>query len=397
MQRLRIVASGYIGLIAAGGVAWDYVQYPAGLAALGHDVFYVEDTQLTPVQRKGDGQKKWGDCAGNVAYLRGVMEAFGLRKRWAYRDELAGEWFGLSAEAVREICRTADVFINVSCASHLRDEYRRIPARVLVDSDPMYTQINYLAQSMFMPGRPGSRELLEGHTHHFTFGERIGADDCRVPECGFRWRTTRQPICLSRWTARELPARSDAAFTTVMHWNAAPPLRYDGETWGQKEVEFRKIIGLPGAVAGVPLAVAVGHRPGTPFPVREATRHGWRVLDARALVHEAGAYQSFVEESRGEFSIAKETYVKARTGWFSGRSACYLAAGRPVVAQDTGWSSCLPEGCGLLAFDDLESAADALRRVVAEPGRHARAARAVAEECFDSRRVLADMLAQVGA
>ncbi len=392
MERLRIIVGGFLGLLPAGGVTWDYVQYPVGFAALGHDVYYVEDTRLWPVYQPGGGG---ADCSSNVGHLAGVMDAFELADRWAYRDEASGRLFGLGDAELREVCRTADVFINVSCSTAIRDEYASIPARALIDSDPMFTQIQCLSQGAFTPGAGGMSELVAWHTHHFTFGEGIGAADCRIPDCGVSWRPTRQPICLDRWPASPPPEGPDAPFTTVMNWTAGQPLTYGGETWGQKDVEFLRLVDLPGAVPAVPLAVAVGQTTGAPFPAEAARRAGWQVLDPAACAPDWRSYRAFIRGSRGEFSVAKETYVKARTGWFSCRSACYLAAGRPVVAQETGWSRRLPTGRGLFAFDDHEGAAEALARVAADPAAHGRAARAIAEEFFDSDRVLTDLLARL--
>lgn len=401
MKKLRIIVGGYIGLLPAGGITWDYVQYPAGFAALGHDVFYVEDTRLWPIYQTAGSD--WGDCSANVAHLKSVSESFGLAGRWAYRDEASGECFGLTEAALREVARTADVFVNVSCSTFLRDEYRQIPLRVLVDSDPMFTQIQYLSQQMFTPGEPSLRESLEGHTHHFTFGENVGASDCRMPDCGnIRWRPTRQPVCLEHWGATALPETTGvraAAFTTLMNWTAAKPLDYAGETWGQKDVEFRRFFQLPARVPEIPLAVAVGQTggAGAPFPAAEASAAGWQVLDPAQVAPDWRAYRDFIHRSSGEFSVAKETYVKARTGWFSCRSACYLASGRPVVTEETGWSKYLPNDCGLLAFADEDGAVEALQRVAAEPERHARAARRIAAEHFDSNRVLTRMLVEAEA
>jgi hypothetical protein len=397
MERLRIIVGGYTGLLPAGGITWDYVQYPAGFAGMGHDVFYIEDTRLWPIYQPAGSD--WGDASASVAYLKSVMEAFGLRDRWAYRDEASGRCFGMTEAEVREVARTADVFVNISCSTFMRDEYRRIPRRALVDSDPMFTQIQYLSQQMFTPGEPGLRELVDAHNFHFTFGENVGAPDCLMPLCGIRWRPTRQPVCLSRWQPAVLPVSNDEsrAYTTLMNWTAAKPLVYAGEKWGQKDVEFRRFFHLPSRVEETALAVAVGQTGGAgePFPFDEAREAGWRVLEPAAHASDWRAYQTFIARSRGEFSVAKETYVKARTGWFSCRSACYLAAARPVITQETGWSKYLPSDCGLLAFEDEDGAIDALRRVEAEPARHSRAARRIAEEHFDSRRVLGEMLAQM--
>ena len=394
--RLRIVVGGFLGLLPTGGVTWDYVQYPLGLAALGHDVFYLEDTRLWPVYDVHGGA---GGCRAGVQYLESVMQAFGFADRWAYLDEASGECYGLPRRRLREMCRSADVFVNISCATYMRDEYLRIPARALVDSDPMFTQIQYAAHVAFTPGESTMRDAVAAHTHHFTFGENIASSDCRIPWCGVAWKPTRQPICLNHWPPRALPVDGSAAFTTVMNWTAGRPLEFENERWGQKDVEFLRVLPLPRAVPAATFAVAVGRTGGTKgtFPRAEIERLGWQVLEPAACVPDWRSYRSFIRRSRGEVSVAKETYVKARTGWFSGRSACYLATGRPVITQETGWSRYVPAGEGLLAFADLAGAVDAVERVCADPTRHARAAREVAAECFDARRVLADLLRQVGA
>ncbi|MEJ7577427.1 MAG: hypothetical protein WKF74_10535 [Pyrinomonadaceae bacterium] len=395
MSKLRIIVGGYLGLLPAGGITWDYVQYPAGFAAMGHDVYYIEDTKVWPIYQTAGSD--WGDASASVAHLKMVMEAFGLAGNWAYRDEASGECFGLTEKEVREVARTADVFVNISCSTFMRDEYNQIPVRALVDSDPMFTQIQYLSQQMFTPGEPGLRALVDAHTHHFTFGENVGASECRIPHCDIRWRPTRQPICLDRWTVEGQSLAIDAAYTTLMNWTAAPPLSFEGETWGQKDVEFRRFITFPEAVREIPLTVAVGQTggAGAPFPTEEAKMNGWQVCDPNVCAPDWRAYQKFINDSRGEFSLAKETYVKALTGWFSCRSACYLAAGRPVVTQDTGWSKHLPHDCGLLAFDDAKGAAVALREVEADHGKHSRRARRIAEEFFASDRVLGRMLSEL--
>lgn len=395
--RLRIVVGGYLGLAPAGGLAWDYLHYPLGFAGLGHDVFYVEDTRLWPVYQAGGGGD---DCAASVAFLAAAMELVGLGERWAYRDEVSGRCFGMTEARTREVCRTADVLVNVSCASVLRDEHASVPVRILLDTDPMFTQIQHAeAGEGFTPGGSGIRALVAGHTHHFTFGESVGADGCRIPACGVAWRPTRQPVVLREWPAAPLPSAPEAAFTTLMNWTAGRPLRHAGETWGQKDVEFLRFAGLPLRVPTLPLAVAVGQTggAGAPFPAEMARSRGWTILDPNLCAPDPPRYRAFIQGSRGEVSVAKETYVKAGTGWFSCRSACYLASGRPVVTQETGWSRHVPSGEGLFAFRTLDEAAAALETVASAPARHARAAREVAEAHFDSAVVLRRLLADAGA
>ncbi len=391
----RIVVSGYVALLQAGGVTWDYLQYVLGLAAMGHDVFYIEDTRLWPVYQQPTDDA--GDCSTNVAYLAGVMPAFGLDARWAYRDEASGETFGLSASRVDEILRSADVLLNISCATPLRDAYMGIPARVLIDSDPMFTQIQAHNAEGFTPGAGVMRAAVQAHTHHFTFGEAFGQPGCRMPVGDVAWHPTRQPICLDRWTPSPMQDGDLATFTTVMNWSAARPLQWDGEEWGQKSVEFELVFGVPSRFRARPLSLAVGQTEGDAVPVARLQGAGWCLLDPAIVAGTADAYREFIAQSFGEFSVAKEAYVKGNTGWFSCRSACYLASGRPVVTQDTGWSSIIPAGEGLLSFTDLDSAVGALERVVGDPARHGARAREIAEEFFDSRAVLGRLLDAVSS
>ncbi len=394
MNRLRIVVGGFAGLMPAGGVSWDYLQYPLGFLAMGHDVFYIEDTRLWPnYQVSANGHP---DCSPNVAYLDRVCRQFGLADRWSYRDEVTGAWFGVSESRVAEVLRTADVLINVSAATSLNEGYLRIPVRVMIDSDPMFTQIQYVNAEGFTPEASGMRSAIESHTHHFTFGEAIGRPECRIPSAGVNWHATRQPICLDQWTPTPPPG-GEAGFTTVMNWSAARKLEWGGETWGQKDIEFEKVMALPARFVRRSLSVAMAQTGGHRFPVERLTANGWRILDPELLAPTPDAYRNFISCSLGEFSVAKETYVKANTGWFSCRSACYLASGRPVVAQDTGWSALLPSGEGLMAFTSLAEAAAALEQVSANPPYHGRRAREIAEEFFNSHVVLGNLLRTVGA
>jgi len=382
---MRIVVGGYLGFyLPAGGVAWDYLQYPLGLLELGHDVFYLEDTGLWPVFQGEAGVE------GTLNHLAAVMSWAGLAGRWAYRDEQSGAWCGLPENHVKEIWRTADLFINVSCANTLRDETLAVPKRALIDSDPMFTQVQIIQDCSLVSAEGGVRAAIDAYTHHFSFGESIERLGCRIPPTGHQWYPTRQPVCLNRWPVT--PPPTQAPFTTVMNWSAVGDMNYGGEVWGQKNREFETFMELPNLVAPIQLAIAMARGNNVSFPEERIRLAGWTLLDPEACAGNWLQYQRFLAESMGEFSVAKHTYVKSHSGWFSCRSACYLASGRPVVTQDTGWSDCLPNGEGLLAFRTQEEAAEALRRVAMEPERHGRSARAIAEECFDSRRVLQNLL-----
>lgn len=388
MKKLRIIVGGYIGLYPTGGVTWDYIQYPLGLKLMGHDVYYIEDTlQYSRFQSKG---KPWQDVSDCVEYLNVTMEKFGFKDKWAYRDVASGNCFGLTLERIKELCKTADIFINISASTILREEYLKIPTRILIDSDPMFTQIEYFNECKVETiDQLKIKFILENHTHLFTFGENIGNDNCQIPVFNFNWIPTRQPICISYWlnkTQMNFPLK----FTSVMNWSVRPDLIYDNKKWGQKNTEFENFIEIP------------AHFPESEFEVqitgiteekkKEITKKGWKILNPLQTLMNADAYQLFISSSSAEFSVAKETYVKSNSGWFSCRSACYLAAGKPVVTQETGWSKYIPSGNGLFAFTDLSSAIEAIDAVRSNTLLHSKVAKEIAWEFFDSKTVLTKML-----
>ncbi|MDQ3983352.1 MAG: hypothetical protein M3271_11800, partial [Actinomycetota bacterium] len=335
---LRIVVTGLIAQHPhLGGVAWDYVQYPAGLAGLGHDVYYFEDSGQWPYNLDG-GQSgdDWiaRDCTPNVKHLADVMERFGLGERWAYRFPPDGTWYGLDDSRRSDVIQTADLLLNVSGTLEHPDRYRSAARLAYIDSDPVFTQVRLLAgpDALGLPPEDVREERkfrarVDAHDVHFTFGETLP-----LRETGHDWRPTRQPILLSEW--RPDAAHTDV-FTTVMSWTSYNPLVHGGHTYAQKDVELSRFLDLPRRVGRPPLAVAVNPtshanwesattNDGTAAEILE--RNGWHVLDARGVCRDLDSYRGFVESSAGEWSVAKNGYVVGRPGWFSCRSACYLAA-----------------------------------------------------------------------
>jgi hypothetical protein len=393
MERLRIIVGGFIGLFPTGGAAWDYAQYPLGLKQLGHDVYYIEDTMLYPIYQKDGGA--WDDATQCIENLKATMEHFGMDGRWAYRDIASGKSFGMSESQILDCCQSADVFINISCSTYLRDEYLKIPCRILIDSDPMFTQMQYAMEQASAEESKAwtTKQMLENHTHLFTFGENIGNTDCRIPTFDFRWLTTRQPICLSYWKGTSNGHRNKA-FTSIMNWSGRKKLLYGDEEWGQKDIEFEKFKSIPSLVRSADFEVVINKplNKESLFNALEFESLGWSILEPEKVVGNLNAYRQFIINSRAEFAIAKETYVKANSGWFSCRSACYLAAGNPVVAQETSWSKYIPSGKGVFAFDNIPAAIDAVERIMAEPEKQSHAAEEIAHAYFDSNRVLTDML-----
>ena len=388
MKKLKIIVGGYIGLYPTGGVTWDYIQYVIGFQLLGHDVYYIEDTnQYSRFQTLG---KAWDDASDSIDYLRKTMAYFGFQHKWAYRDIASGVCYGLSLSQLNEICRTADIFINISASTFLRDEYLAIPCRILIDSDPMFTQIDYFNEMKNKDtDRYKMKFVVENHTHLFSFGENIGRKDCKIPSFDFTWIPTRQPICMDYWPVQQT-AVGDIVFTSVMNWSVKKPCIYDKQEWGQKNVELEKFILIPQRFREANFKVMITGI--VPEKETEITNAGWQLSDPLQLVTNAADYQSFINSSTAEFSVAKETYVKSNSGWFSCRSACYLAAGKPVITQDTQWSKYIPSGNGLFAFTDVPSAIEALYEVKANIAKHSKAAREIATAYFDSNKILNELL-----
>ena len=381
---MRIIVTGLVGQYAFGGVAWDYLQYVAGFRQLGHEVFYLEDTEAWPYDPINATIS--ADCSYNVRYLSEVMQRLDLGNQWIYRNAADGTYHGVSETTAKAFCASADLFVNVSGCGWLRPEYLAIPKKIFIDSDPMFTQIGLALGMQEVINRIGA------HDFHFTFAEHINAPDCRVPHGGLKWIPTRQPVVLDWFPVPTTPPRD--VFTTVMNWVSYKPSEYAGETWGQKDIEFRKFLDLP-ARTPQKFEIAMGRGQGQQRPTELIRHHGWEIIEPDEALPDPWTYRDYLRNSKGEWSVAKEGYRKSRSGWFSCRSACYLALGRPCVLQDTGWSAHYPTGTGLFAFATVDEAQAGITAINADYAKHAAGARAVAEKMFDARQVLGDMLKQI--
>ena len=386
-----IIVGGFLGLIHSGGSVWDYIQYPLGLHLMGYNVYYIEDTEIYPIY----GQD-WKDITPTIERLKKIMKYFNLDNRWIYRDIATNLFYGKSKKEYIEICNQADIFVNVSCANVIRDEYLKIPVRILMDTDPMFTQIQIATGQSFTSSKSSLKKLAALHTHHFSFGENINSVDTLIPETGHRWKETRQPVCIDYWERLRIN-NPDFPFTTLMNWKAGKSLIYGHQSWGQKDITFPTIIGIPGKINNERFKIAGGQTGSEKDfeAFKQLKDSGWELVSSETASGNHIQYQQFISNSKAEISVAKETYVKAKTGWFSGRSANYLATGKPVIAQDTGWSKYYPCGNGLYSFTNQMEAIDAVKEISFNWYLQSKAASEIAHGYFDHNKVLKEMLGSV--
>jgi len=385
---LRIIVAGLIARYPIGGVAWDYLQYAAGFERLGHEVCYHEDTREWPYQPVAEDLVATGDYSAK--FLQDLFSFYtpDMVDRWHY-CHLNETSFGMSRSAFKEFSRTADFFINVSGASFIPDDLSPHCIKLFVDTDPGYNQIRMVGCPLSAGKINHWCEAIAEHDMHFTLAENINSPDCEIPKVGINWVPTRPPAVLDFWSdIARTPAQGGAPWTTVMNWSDFKhKLYYEGQEYGSKGTEFEKILDLPDRIER-PLKVALAGESGRPL----LERHGWSHCNGPFVTLTPRRYQDFLFRSRGEVSIAKNVYVALHSGWFSCRSICYLASGRPTVLQDTGFSRLLPIGEGVIAFNTLDEAAAGIEAVEADYERHSHAAIAFADEFFCAEKVLRKIL-----
>jgi hypothetical protein len=392
MSRLRIAVTGLAVTYPFGGVFWDYVQYVLGCFHLGHDILYIEDTgQWVYDPDAGTFVENGSRNAASFASHLSLLEP-GLANCWFYRDG-SGACYGRSWADVVEYCRHADLFIHLSASCWMRDEYMRAARVAFVDSDPMYTQKPLAATESELDQR--DREyltLLGRHARHFTFGENVGKSDCLIPQGPFQWMPTRQPVVLDAFLGHEVPVQSRRrTLTTVASWEPSQdgPVVAGRKYYG-KSAEFERFITLPQGLA-LPIEVAMSGR----APAGRLAESGWGLRDPLPVSRDPWVYREYLANSAGELSVAKHAYVASGSGWFSCRTACYLALGVPAIVQETGFSQNIPCGEGLFSFSTIEDAQEAVEAVASRPEIHASAAREIAREYFDSGRVITRLIHEV--
>ncbi len=376
-----------MGQVPFAGMAWQVLHHLEGFRRLGHDVFYVEDTGIWPFDPEQNRISAESGYANRFIERMLQWCGGGFTGRWAYRSAPEnGRLSGMSESDLASLYDRADILINLTGATELRDRQLDTPVRIFLETDPGLRQIEAAK------GKAKTLALLNAHTHHFTYAENIGQPICGIPTGLFRYHPTRPPVIVEWWETSRRPGN---CFTTVGNWKqTGKDIEWNGEiyTWS-KHHSFMKFIGLPERIDQcVELALSkVGQT-----TVELLHSRGWRISNSVALSLDILPYRDYVQASRGEFTVAKEQYARLKTGWFSDRSVCYLAAGRPVITQNTGFESVLPAGEGLFAFETMEEIVSAFEAVQADYDRHSRAASAVARDYFRAEKVLEKLLLDIG-
>jgi hypothetical protein len=374
-----------MGQVPFAGMAWQVLHHLEGFRRLGHDVFYIEDTgswPFDPIQNR-----VVPDSSYAVQFIQRILNWCGLEGRWAYRSAPQnGRVFGLSDDDLAGLYARADILINLTGATRLREEQLDVPVRIFLETDPVLPEIEVAK------GNSDTLALLSAHTHHFTYGENIGLPGCGVPTGPFRYHATRPPVIVEWWQTSREPRD---CFTTIGNWKqTGKDIEWNGEIYAwSKHHSFMRFLEVP-RLTDECMELALSSVDDEIIQLLKS--HGWRVRDSVTLSLDILRYRDYVQLSRGEFTVAKDQYVRPKSGWFSDRSVCYLAAGRPVLTQNTGFQRVLPVGEGLFPFETMEEIVSALEEVQSDYHRHSRAAAAVAHDCFRAETVLAKLLSDIG-
>ena len=379
---MRIVVLGYIIKGPLGGLAWHHLQYVLGLKNLGHQVLFIEDSEEYPACYNPVTFQMSEDPTYGLLFCNHLFSTYNMKDDWCYFDFHTNKWFGKGEHAIKLFCKSADVVINLSGINPLREWWTSIPIRMLVDTDPAFTQIKHLTNA-------GSMQVAKAHTHYVTYGENFGKMGCSIPDDGLDWQPTRQPVVNTLWD--DTYNGNHGNWSTVMQWDSYKTGEHNGTVYGMKSASFSAYEDLPSKVADT-MEIALGSQ-SAPYEMLKSK--GWKISNPLDVTITSKKYQEFIRQSKGEWSIAKHGYVISNSGWFSERSAAYLASGKPVVVQDTGFSNFLPTGKGLFAFTSPEEAVAAIAEVNKDYEYHCKQARAFIEEHFESSKVLNSLLSNI--
>ncbi|HEV8607578.1 MAG TPA: hypothetical protein VGQ99_19740 [Tepidisphaeraceae bacterium] len=384
-DKSKIIVSGIAFWYPLGGVFWQFLHYLLGLRQLGHDAYYVEDSARDVYDPSTNDFTPNPDA--NISAVAPMLEKYGFKDKWCFRSHTSNQQrcYGLSESELNELYHDADAFLNVTGAQEICDEHLRIPRRIYIETDPVASQIK-VAQ-----GDETTINHLAAHDCHFTYGENIGRSDCLLPTARFNWFPTRQPIILDSWQHSLPPGDS---YSTITTWkNKGRDITWNGETYyWSKDLEFANFLTLPWQ-SKVTFELATNPDP-TSKTLLE--KNGWRIIPSIALSLDFNRYRDYIQSSRGEFTVAKDQNIRLKSGWFSDRSACYLASARPVITQETGFSNHLPTGQGLFAFRTMQDILFALDKIESDYPKASRAALDIAHSHFSAQVVLQSLLSRAG-
>ncbi|MDW3646773.1 MAG: hypothetical protein R8P61_06915 [Bacteroidia bacterium] len=378
----RIVLGSYMVRYPLGGMLSWVLQYIIGFQKLGHEIYFVEKFGYENACYHPIKEEMSNDCAYGLQVLKELLKPFGLENNWCF-VQYGDLYHGLSKTKVEEIFRTADLFIDMGSHGSWAEESEGCQMRVLIDGEPAFTQIK-------MSHRLEAGEQLSGYDHYFTNGMLVGTDASSSPTASKNWKHVLHPVNAGLFEVQ--PPPKNAAFSTVMNWRSHAPIQYKGKTFGQKDLEFEKIIELPNQTSA-PLEIAVS---GKKLPLELLKSFGWQIEDGRAMTLSYERFKRYILDSYAELTVCKQVFVANRTGWFSDRSSAYLASGRPVILQDTGYSDFLPVGEGLFAFTTSDEALTAIDEIRGNHAKHSKKAREIACDLLDAKWVLKEFCHELG-
>jgi hypothetical protein len=382
----KIIVFGILFWYPLAGVTYQFLHFLIGLRRLGYDPYYLEDSgrwvydpdigYLSP------------DASKNVAAVAPVLKDYGFAGRWGFHGNYpGGQCFGMTEKQIERLYREADGFLNVTGAQEIRQEQMACPKRIYVETDPVVSQIK-VAQ-----GDEPTMASLDAHNFHFSYGGNFGAPDCLLPIKRYSWKLTRQPVVLDLWD-NPISKLNGAAYNTIATWqNKGRDIVFNGKKYyWSKDREFRKVLKLP-VKREVPFELATG--------VDEPTRQKlaaakWNLIDPVHISRDMERYRDYIRKSRGEFTVAKDQNIRLRSGWFSDRSVCYLAASRPVINQATGFENYLPTGKGLFAFQNMQEILAAVDEIESDYEGNCKTAREIAGEYFAAEKILGKLMQEAG-
>jgi hypothetical protein len=382
---LTIVVGGYIVAYPLGGMTWHHLNYLLGLQEMGHEVWFLEDSGSYSYPYNPVTWETSADSTYGRAYLERTFEHYGLPLRYCYYSEFEDQHYGLTGPELNDLLKRADLLLCVSGVTPWRDSRPRPRRTAVIDTDPVFTQLRMRHDADFL-------NYYKRFDTVATFGRLIGTPACPLPTHGIDWIGTNQPIAIKHWPAQINHSR---AFTTIGKWDHTVDrhLEFNGKKYlSSKGVEWIKMIDLPKRVSW---EMTMGMLAAPAQTTKEFENHGWKLIDPALVTLSCESYSKFIRDSAGEFTVAKEIYAGLPSGWFSDRSSAYLASGKPVVTQASGFDQWLPTGEGLFSFSNVNQAADALNEISTDYPRHAAAARKIAEKQMDSQIVLAELLGKV--